>query len=357
MNKISTLVLAFALAAPCARATTVHIHYDTGADHKIFVRTDKGPASWDKGAAATNSSAGTWTYNWPDELGDIQMKPALDDKQVSGGGVYRIAKGATSEIYPFFGAPFGKVIITEAIASPQLGNERKLRVYLPPSYQENSAKRYPVLYMHDGQNLFDAKTAAYGVEWGIAKTANRLIATGLMDEIIVVGIDNSPDRIAEYTPCCDPKYGGGKLEDYRAFLVDTVKPYAEAHWRTMAGKENTAIMGSSLGGIASLLIAQRHPDLFSKVGAMSSSFWWNGHNMATHPAPHLPLKLYVDAGTVNDELDDTRRMRDVLLKQGYNVGNDLLYAEGTGHTHNETAWAARVEAPLRWFFGWGSTLY
>ena len=144
---------------------------------------------------------------------------------------------ARVDIYPFFGAPFGKVSIIPGFESPQLKNSRSLRIYLPPSYQENAAKRYPVLYMHDGQNLFDAKTAAYGVEWGIDETINRLVATGVMDEVIVVGIDNTPDRIPEYTPCCDPKYGGGKLDAYEAFIVDTVKPYIDKTLRTLPGKD------------------------------------------------------------------------------------------------------------------------
>ncbi|UUZ57297.1 hypothetical protein LP419_27405 [Massilia sp. H-1] len=160
-------------------------------------------------------------------------------------------------------------------ASPQLGNSRQLRIYLPPSYDENPAKRYPVLYMHDGQNLFDAKTAAYGAEWGIDETANHLIASGVMDEVIVVGIDNTPDRFKEYTPCCDPKHGGGKIDAYQAFITDTVKPYIDKTLRTLPGRENTAIMGSSLGGIASVVIAQKRPDVFSKAGGVSSSFWWN----------------------------------------------------------------------------------
>jgi predicted alpha/beta superfamily hydrolase len=249
------------------------------------------------------------------------------------------------------------VKIVEKFASPQLGNERALRIYLPPSYNENLAKRYPVLYMHDGQNLFDAKTAAYGVEWGVGKTANRLIATGVMDEIIVVGIDNTPNRIPEYTPCCDPKYGGGKLDAYQAFIVDTVKPYVDRTLRTLSDKDNTAIMGSSLGGIASVLIAQQHPEVFSKAAGVSSSFWWNKRAMITQLPARVPVKFYIDAGTKDDGLEDTRMMRDAMLAQGYRQGVDLFFYSAEGASHNETSWAARVEKPLTFFFAWGSTKY
>ena len=336
-----------------AGATTVRIHYDAGKSG-ITVRGDKGPLSWSKGAAATLGADKVWTYTWPDNLGDIQMKPALGEDKVSIGGVYRLAAGASDDIYPFFGAPFGKLTIVPAFASPQLHNSRALRIFLPASYNENMAKRYPVLYMHDGQNLFDAKTAAYGVEWGIDETINRLVATGVMDEIIVVGIDNTADRIPEYTPCCDPKHGGGKLDAYQAFVVDTVKPYIDQTLRTLPGKQHSAIMGSSLGGIASVLIAQRKPEVFSMAGGVSSSFWWNNKDMVSKPAARVPVKFYLDAGTRDDGLAETTLVRDAMLKQGYRDGADLLFYADQGGSHNEKSWAARVDKPLIWFFPWGS---
>ncbi len=281
------------------------------------------------------------------------MKPVLGEGKISIGGVYKVPAGATLDIYPFFGPPFGKLTIVEGFASPQLGNSRKLRVYLPASYAENPAKRYPVLYMHDGQNLFDARTAAYGVEWGIDETVNRLVATGVMDEVIVVGIDNTPDRIAEYTPCCDPKHGGGKLDAYSAFITDTLKPHVDKTWRTLPGKEHSAIMGSSLGGIASLYIAQRKPEVFGNAGGVSTSLWWNGRAMLSKPAPRVPVKFYLDAGGKDDGLEETTMLRDAMLRQGYKIGDELLYVADPAGGHNEKSWAARVDRPLAWFFPWG----
>ena len=349
-----TFILALAAAACMveASATTVRIHYDAGKAGMSVVGA-KGPMSWSKSAPATALSGKTWTYTWPDSLGEIAMKPVLGAGKVSMGGVYKVAAGATLDIYPFFGAPFGKLVIVDAFGAPQLGNSRKLRVYLPASYAENTAKRYPVLYMHDGQNLFDAKTAAYGVEWGIDETVNRLVATGVMDEVIVVGIDNTPERIPEYTPCCDPKYGGGKLDAYSAFITDTLKPYVDKTWRTLPGKEHSAIMGSSLGGIASLHIAQRKPEVFAKAGGVSSSLWWNKRAMVDKPAPRVPVKFYLDAGARDDGLEETTLMRDAMLKQGYKLGEDLFYFADPAGSHNEKSWAARVEKPLAWFFPWG----
>jgi predicted alpha/beta superfamily hydrolase len=352
-------VLAAAIACMAlmdAGATTVRVHYAAGKE-AIQIRGDKGATSWSRGVPATPDGGplNVWTYTWPDELGEIAMKPTLGEDKVSIGGVYKIAAGATLDIYPFFGAPFGKVTVVKDIVSPQLNNKRALRIYLPPSYGENAAKRYPVLYMHDGQNLFDARTAAFGVEWKVDETINRLVAAGTMDEVIVVGIDNTPDRIPEYTPCCDPKYGGGKLDAYDRFIVETVKPYVDTHYRTLPGKDTSAIMGSSLGGLASVSIAQRHPDIFSKAGGVSSSFWWNEGVMINKLPERVPVKFYIDAGTRDDGLEDTTKMRDAMLAKGYRADADLLFYSAEGGRHNEASWAARVEKPLTWFFPWGST--
>jgi len=349
MKHIRHALLALALCATAAHATTVRIHYDAG-NQSVAVRGDKGPMTWSQGPAAERSVDGVWSYTWPDALGDVQMKPALGDK-VSSGGVYKLKAGSTVDIYPFFGAPFGKVVIVDDFASPELNNKRKLRIYLPPSYGENARKRYPVLYMHDGQNLFDAKTAAYGAEWSVDETANRLIAMGQMDEIIVVGIDNTPDRIPEYTPCCDPKYGGGRLDAYRRVIVATLKPYIDRTYRTLPQREHTAIMGSSLGGIASVYIAQKEPQVFSKAGGVSSSFWWNQGALTKTP-PRVPVKFYIDAGTNDDGLAETERMRDAMVGAGYTPDVDLYFHAAKGASHNEKSWAARVDKPLLWFFPW-----
>ncbi|CAN7700995.1 alpha-amylase family glycosyl hydrolase [Pseudoduganella sp. LjRoot289] len=250
---------------------------------------------------------------------------------------------------PAHSVPRGELRIVSDFTSPQLGNSRALRIHLPAGYAAHPERRYPVLYMHDGQNLFDAKTAAYGVEWEIDETVDRLAAEGKMAEIIVVGIDNTRDRIAEYTPCCDPQHGGGKLAAYEAFIVDTVKPYVDRTLRTRPGKEDTAIMGSSLGGIASVAIAQRRPDVFSMAGGVSSSFWWNQRAMIGK-LPVLPVKFYLDAGTINDGLEDTALMRAVMLAQGWREGENLYYHEAAGGIHNEKSWAARAHLPLTWFF-------
>lgn len=343
-----------------AWASTVRVHYDTGYGNRITVRGSKAPLSWNVGVNATWTTGNIWTYSWPDSAGDVEIKPLVNDVTWSTGANYRIKAGTIVDIYPFFSAPTGSMTFVSSIYSPQLGNSRSLRIYLPPSYYTNTLKRYPVLYMHDAQNLFSAATAFGGVEWGVDETINRLVGSGVMDEVIVVGIDNTADRINEYTPCCDPQYGGGKLNQYEAFIIDTVKPFIDQSYRSLAGKENTAIMGSSLGGLASFYIERHRPDVFAKSGAMSSSFWWNNRamvNTVIAASGKVPGKFYIDAGTLSDGLADTTAMRDAMVADGYVQGADLYYYVAQGASHNEASWAARVDRPLSYMFPWGSTSY
>ena len=153
-------------------------------------------------------------------------------------------------------------VIAQDFYMPQLGRTRRIWLYLPPDY-ENSGKNYPVLYMQDGQNVFDAATSFSG-EWQVDEALNRLFEDG--DEgVIVVAIDNGGvSRLDEYTPWANPTYGGGGGDAYVNFIVETLKPYVDEHYRTKSGREFTGIMGSSLGGLISLYAAIEHQDVFSK---------------------------------------------------------------------------------------------
>lgn len=342
-----------------AAMTTVRVHYDTGLGHHIAVRGSAAPLSWAAGKNATWTSGNVWVYAW-DAAGDAELKPLIDDAEWSTGGNYRVRAGTTVDVYPFFGPPTGNVVEVPDFASPELGNQRSLMIYLPPSYRENAAKRYPVLYMHDGQNLFDAATSAFGTEWQVDENVDAAVGAGRMDEVIVVGIDNTPNRIWEYTPCCDPTYGGGGAPTYERFLIDTVKPYIDQQFRTLPSKDDTAVMGSSLGGLLSFYLARRNPAVFSKAGCMSSSFWWNGQALTLEveqSTTHVPVELYLDAGTNNDGLPETTRMDTALLADGYVQGRDLDFVTAQGGSHNEASWAARVAIPLTWLFPWQSTVY
>ena len=248
----------------------------------------------------------------------------------------------------------GPLIISEPVQSPELGNHRTLRIWLPPSYATSPTRRYPVLYLHDGQNVFEGKTSYSGVSWGVIETAERLIARGEIEEFIAVGIDNTDARRAEYAPCCDARFAPGRLDRFGLFFVRTVKPLVDARYRTRPGAADTAMMGSSFGALAALGIGMDHPDVVGKVGAMSTSFWWGGGLVSKRLGDRrqrLPAWLYVDAGTVDDDLDQTRAAVAALAARGRKPGADFLFHVADGARHHETSWAARLEIPLRFFFG------
>jgi predicted alpha/beta superfamily hydrolase len=348
------------LGAAAASAATIRVHYDTGFGKSIAIRGSKSPLSWTVGRAATWTTGNVWVASWPDTAGDVEVKPLINDATWSVGANYRVRAGTTVDIYPYFGNQAGSMVTVQSFWSPQLNNSRKLIIYLPPSYNENTSKRYPVLYMHDGQNLFDASTSAFGTEWRVDETINAAVRNGLMDEVVVVGIYNTTNRIWEYTPCCDASYGGGGADTYERFVIDTVRPYINQTYRTLTTKENTAIMGSSLGGLVSCYIARRNPTVFSKTGCMSSSFWWNAEAFTVQveqATGKVPTRVYLDAGTSNDGLTQTQRMDAALRADGYVQGVDLNFVIAQGASHNEASWAARIGTPLSFLFPWQSTVY
>jgi len=352
------LIALVTLWAGVAAATTLRVHYDTGFGNRIAIRGSAAPLSWTAGKDATWTTGNVWTYAWADSAGDLDVKPLINDTRWSTGGNYRVRAGTTTDVYPFFGPSVGSVIKLQGFWSPQLGNSRTLVIYLPPSYNENPLKRYPVLYMHDGQNLFDAATSAFGTEWQVDETINSAIAGGRMDEVIVAGVYNTANRIWEYTPCCDATFGGGGADVYERFLIDTVKPFVDQSWRTLPGKDTTAIMGSSLGGLLSFYLARRNPGVFAKAGCMSSSFWWNNQALTIEveqATSRVPVRFYIDAGTSNDGLAETTRMDSALLADGYVQGSTVDFFVAQGGSHNEASWAARLPTPLTWLFPWQST--
>jgi len=240
--------------------------------------------------------------------------------------------------------------------SHYLDAERTLIVYVPPDYERDLSKRYPVLYMHDGQNLFDPSTAFGGNEWRLDDTAEELIEQGAIEPLIIVGIYKTGEqRLHEYTPSADAKLGGGKADLYGKMIVQEVKPFIEKTYRTLPGAENTAMGGSSLGGLVTLHLGLRYSNVFGKLAVLSPSLWWDNkfilreiEQLPTKP----PLKIWLDMGTAEGgmSLEDTEMLRDAMSAKGWQVGRDLAYSEIEGATHSEVAWAERVGPFLRFLF-------
>lgn len=264
---------------------------------------------------------------------------------------------------------------------PELNDFRTIRVYLPPDYELHAERRYPVLYMHDGQNLFDVETASYGMIWDVAHTMETLIADGtLANGMIVVGIDNNRQghgRFNEYSPWTSeivkPLLGdrvdpneriGGDGFAYLEFIVQTLKPYIDRHYRTQSGKADTWIGGSSMGGYISLAAGFAYPDVFGRILACSTAVFFEEQALfdfihsAELSEPH-EQKIYMDIGTnetsnaERDEfpqlyLDSNRRLYELLKSKGFVDGESLHFVVEDGGEHNELAWARRLPDALRW---------
>lgn len=266
------------------------------------------------------------------------------------------------QIFDYFPPPTvspPQLFITNVSSTVSGIPSRTIRIRLPRGYAENTWKRYPVLYMHDGQNIFDPG-GPFG-SWSANSASDREISQGRMRELIIVGIDNA-DRRIEYIPDGD-KYNAttamGRASAYLKFVLDNVKPTLDFNFRTLPDWRNTGVMGSSLGGIISIYFGYE-TNVFGIVGAMSPGFGRATNYSAAFPGkPKRPLRIYIDTGT-NEGLvgqppdtsywDPVLAGYDSLLAQGYTPGLDLMWNAGCGHVHNEAAWSNRLPGAFRFLF-------
>lgn len=253
-----------------------------------------------------------------------------------------------------------EIEIIEDFYSEALDNKRKIRIYLPPSYSTQKNKYYPVLYSHDGQNVFHGAESYSGESWNLHQTADFFIKENLLEEIIIVAVDNMKDeRLSEYAHQ-DGFFKGKKVKargfQYEKFLVQELMPFIAQNYRIKKGRENTALIGSSMGGLVTFNIGLRRRDLFSKLAVMSPSFWWGRTSplkkINSYEYQNLDSKIWLDTGEAEGKFMSfsenlISRLRD--LKNNYNL--DLIYYQVPEAIHSETAWAARVYCPLLYFYG------
>jgi len=297
-------------------------------------------ASVEKSATGAEIANRTYTFGGNGATINIKINTWADLTSGGGGG------GATST------AASNVRILATNFSMPQFtGRTRKIWLYLPPNYQ-NTTISYPVLYMHDGQNLFDNLTSFAG-EWQVDEALNTLYAqTGLA--VIVVGIENGgSERINEYTPWANATYGGGEGGKYMNFVAQTLKPYIDNNYRTLPAKQHTALIGSSLGGLISHFGALEHAQIFGKIGVFSPSFWFSesAYTFAQSKSNLQDTKMYFLAGGAESAamVSDIERMISTMKNTGFAEANILKKIVPAG-THSEGFWRSELSEAIQWLF-------
>ena len=237
------------------------------------------------------------------------------------------------------------IIMDTAFYMPQLDRSRRIWLYLPKGYNKNK-KHYPVVYMQDGQNLFDEFTAGFG-EWGVDEYLDSAHNKGL--DCILVGVDNGPKRMNEYNPYEFRKFGKPEGEAYIDFLVKTLKPYIDKHFKTLPGKWHTSIAGSSMGGLISMAAVARYPAVFGGAGIFSPAFW-TAPEFTTQikaKASNFNSKLFFYAGVTESEemLPDMRKIEEILKASSRSKIREITDPEAK---HNESAWRKYLPAFFEW---------
>lgn len=236
---------------------------------------------------------------------------------------------------------------------------RDVTVYLPPGYDGHEERRYPLLILQDGQNLFDPETSFIrGKTWRVAESADAAIAAGTVKPLVIAGVANAGERrMVEYTPVRDGQLGGGEARQYGALLTRELLPFLRETYRLRAGAEDTGLGGSSLGGLFSLWLGLQEPEIFGKLAVLSPSVWWShkfilGYVNETAAKLHRRPRLWLDVGDQEGRrtLADAELLHTQLRANGWRDGADLHFEKVAGGTHDEAAWAQRVRPMLQFLF-------
>jgi predicted alpha/beta superfamily hydrolase len=339
----------------------------------LYVRGDGLGLRWDEGQQLERVSSDLWQMRFNVSARDtapgaplLQLKVLFADQIWSIGANFQFNVSSSNSggqggvfgatVFPFFFTSAGHYEYIYNVQSPQgLYSPRNVVVYLPPSYAENTRKVYAdVMLMHDGQNLFNVSTSAFG-SWQCQDTINALVVQGSMRELVIVGVDNTPDRTDEYTYSYDKSVGGGgDGDEYLDFLEQTVLPIVGARYPRV-NVASPGIGGSSLGGLISCYAAYTRPAAWPIGMCMSSSFWWNDEDflatiMSKYPSPVGHAIVYLDSGNSpkpdGDDVLQTKAVRDRFEAQGFTLGTDLFYYLDNGGSHNERSWGRRFHVPM-----------
>jgi enterochelin esterase-like enzyme len=247
-------------------------------------------------------------------------------------------------------------IVNAEKVRPRFGrlSARPIYVYLPEEAERDHRRRFPVLYCQDGQNLWDDPHACFGHGgWYLNRIVDELASDDRIEPVILVGIPNSEERYRDYTP----RRSFNEILDhpYANFLCDVVKPYVDRHFPTKRDRNHTGLLGSSLGGLVSLWMAHKLPEVFSRVACLSGAFQVRDRQRASFVQflsciDHQKLRVYIDSGTVDDGATLTHKVAATYRLRGWRDGVDLMHFEQRGAEHNERYWRDRVWHALVFLF-------
>lgn len=380
----AALAAALLAGAPVVRAEggrvtfVVHAPAATPAGEGLCVSGDRADlGAWSgAGLKLVRGAGGMWTGSLPLVVGtSFEFKVTRGDwnrveKDATGGEIanrrwtiagedtVRVEVAAWRDQFEKPGAPrvstlTGDVRAQRAFAS-KFVPARDVLVWLPPGYDAQPDRRYPVVYFLDGQNVFDGATSFIpGQEWGADETASRLVRSGQLPPCILVAVANTAARMDEYTWAADSGHGGGRSGPHQRFLLEELKPFVDRTYRTRPDPAHTGVVGSSLGGLAALDLLLQYPDVVGLAGCVSPAVWWAGNEIVTRVragSGHTG-RIWLDIGTEEGSasetgarpwLDGARALRAALLERGWQEGQGLHYEEIEGGRHNEAAWAART---------------
>jgi predicted alpha/beta superfamily hydrolase len=385
MNQLVFIVaacLSYLTGINAARQINVRAYYPKKVS-SLYLRGDECGLNWDKGVqmtvssftvASESSSNSTSTTGYvyyaavscSENLSKFEVKVLVDDRTWMIGANHHVSIDSTQQttqmesVYPWFYTSKGSLSTMSKVYSKELGNYRDVIVYTPPSYNENTLKTHKnVLVMHDGQNLFDPRTSAFGTAWMAQDTVDSLIVQGLMDEIVIVGPYNTPDRTNEYTYVYDPsEKTGGKGDLYLDWIESTLLPLSAKTYRVTMDRNHLGILGSSLGGLISCYAGWTRASIYGKVGCMSSSFWWDENdyqnNIIVNSKPDtskysaLP-GFYMDSGTSGGDASCavyTTEIYEYYQTVGFIDNINLWKYIDQGGSHNEASWGKRFYLPM-----------
>lgn len=337
-----------------SRAAEIHVHYDVGFGNNITIRGDASSFSWQLGEAAEytfSNGEHVWRYDTPVADGGFEFKPLFSDQTWSTGNNYIVENGdSVVHIYPHFGSNLptsGLITSLPNMHSEILNYDHSVSVYLPPSYTYDTHKNYPVVYTLDGQNLF-------GGGWNLDSAMDALSNSGQIREAIIIGIHNKGfGRMKEYTPTYWSVYNdGGDGDLFLDYIEQELMPEVNSRFRTLSGRDDTYIMGSSLGGLMSFYAGWTRSNVYGGVAGLSSSFFWDDDYIkgivSSYSGPFITTTFYIDTGVYeinNGSGQSTVDLYNILNGKGYSPYSHL--AQSPYDKHNEASWGDRVDIPLK----------